>query len=49
MSRIGLYLRRNVPKLSTQRFTEKVEEEWAKLRAEMGEEWYRRHRYREGD
>jgi len=26
-----------------------VEGEWAKLRAEMGEAWYRRHRYREGD
>ncbi len=26
-----------------------VEEEWAKLRAEMGEEWYRRHRDGEGD
>jgi len=26
-----------------------IEEEWAKLRAEMGEEWYRRHRDGEGD
>jgi len=26
-----------------------VEEEWAKLRSEMGEEWYQRHRHREGD
>ncbi len=26
-----------------------IESEWAKLRVEMGEEWYRRHRYGEGD
>jgi len=26
-----------------------VEEEWTALRAEMGEEWYRRHRYGESD
>ncbi len=26
-----------------------VEEEWARLRSEMGEEWYQRHRHREGD
>ncbi len=26
-----------------------VEEEWATLRAEMGDEWYQRHRYGEGD
>jgi len=26
-----------------------IEEEWTKLRVEMGEEWYRRHRYREDD
>ncbi len=26
-----------------------VEEEWARLRAEMGEEWYRRYRDGEGD
>ncbi len=26
-----------------------IEEEWATLRAEMGEEWFRRHRYPEGE
>ncbi len=26
-----------------------IEGEWATLRAEMGEDWYRRHRYGEGD
>ena len=26
-----------------------VEEEWATIRTQMGEEWYRRHRYGESD
>jgi len=26
-----------------------IEEEWARLRAEMGEDWFRRHRDGEGD
>ncbi len=26
-----------------------IEEEWATIRTQMGEEWYRRHRYSEGD
>jgi len=26
-----------------------VEEEWATIRTQMGEEWYRQHRYGEGD
>jgi len=26
-----------------------IEEEWARLRTEMGEDWYRRHRYRDGE
>ncbi len=25
-----------------------IEEEWATIRTQMGEEWYRRHRYGEG-
>jgi len=26
-----------------------IEEEWATIRTQMGEEWYRRHRYGEGN
>ncbi len=26
-----------------------IEEEWATIRTQMGEEWYRRHRYGGGD
>lgn len=26
-----------------------IEEEWAAIRTQMGEEWYSRHRYGEGD